>query len=55
MKRTGFLYDERYLLHKTGPYHPEIPERLEPSPEGVSSAGLFDTLTRTAAVPPGLS
>ena len=29
MKRTGYLYDSRYLLHDTGPYHPERPERLE--------------------------
>ena len=55
MKRTGFLYDERYLLHKTGPYHPEIPERLEAILEGVSSAGLLDKLTRIAAVPADLS
>jgi acetoin utilization deacetylase AcuC-like enzyme len=55
MKRTGFLYDERYLLHKTGPYHPEIPERLEAILEGVSSAGLVDKLTRIAAVPADLS
>jgi acetoin utilization deacetylase AcuC-like enzyme len=55
MKRTGFLYDERYLLHKTGPYHPEIPERLEAILEGVSSAGLLDKLTPIAAVPAELS
>jgi acetoin utilization deacetylase AcuC-like enzyme len=51
MKRTGFLYDERFLLHKTGPYHPEIPQRLEAIFQGVSSAGLLDKLIRIAAVP----
>jgi len=29
MKKTGFLYDDRYLLHDTGPNHPESPERLK--------------------------
>ncbi|MFO7709010.1 MAG: histone deacetylase [Desulfobacterales bacterium] len=55
MKRTGFLYDERYLLHKTGPYHPEIPERLEAIFQGVNGAGLMDKLTRIPAAPADLS
>ncbi len=55
MKRTGFLYDERYLLHKTGPYHPEIPERLEAILQGVSAAGLLDKLIRITAVPAEVS
>lgn len=55
MKRTGFLYDERYLLHKTGPYHPEIPERLEAILQGVSGAGLLDKLIRITAVPAEVS
>ena len=33
MKKTGFLYDPRYLLHETGPYHPEVPERLQAIPD----------------------
>jgi acetoin utilization deacetylase AcuC-like enzyme len=45
MRRTGFLYDERYLLHKTGPYHPEVPERLNAIYQGVSQAGLLPKLT----------
>ena len=24
MKKTGYLHDNRYLLHDTGPYHPEM-------------------------------
>ncbi|MCU0558593.1 MAG: histone deacetylase [Desulfobacterales bacterium] len=51
MKRTGFLYDERYLLHKTGPYHPEVPERLEAILQGVSGEGLLDQLVRITAAP----
>jgi acetoin utilization deacetylase AcuC-like enzyme len=45
MRRTGFLFDERYLLHETGPYHPEVPERLNAIYQGVSQAGLLDKLT----------
>ena len=45
MKRTGFLYDERYLLHKTGPNHPECPERLTAIYKGIKDAGLLPSLT----------
>ena len=41
MKKTGFLYDKRYLLHETGPYHPEVPERLEAIYSGIEQAGLL--------------
>lgn len=51
MRRTGFLYDERYLLHRTGPYHPEAPERLEVAFQGVSEAGLLDKLVLVKASP----
>ncbi|RKY05194.1 histone deacetylase, partial [Candidatus Poribacteria bacterium] len=26
--RTGFVYHEDYLLHDTGRFHPESPDRL---------------------------
>ena len=29
-KKVGIFYDERFLLHDTGPNHPESPERLIP-------------------------
>ena len=45
MRRTGFLFDERYLLHETGPYHPEVPERLSAIYQGISQARLLDKLT----------
>ena len=41
MKRTGFLYDERFLLHDTGPEHPECPERLRAIYRGLEEAGLI--------------
>ncbi len=51
MKRTGFLYDQRYLLHDTGPYHPERAERLQAIYQGIESAGLLPHLTRITARP----
>ena len=45
MKKTGFLYDERYLLHDTGPNHPEVPERLQAIYQGIKEADLLSKLT----------
>ena len=41
MNKTGFLYDERYRLHLTGDYHPEIPDRLPCVYRGIQEAGLL--------------
>jgi acetoin utilization deacetylase AcuC-like enzyme len=49
MRRTGFLYDERYLQHRVGPGHPEVPERLKAVWQGVAEAGLLPKLTLIAA------
>ena len=49
MKRTGFLYDQRYLLHDTGPYHPECAERLQAIYKGIEEAGLLPHLTGITA------
>ena len=53
MKRTGFLYDERYLLHDTGPDHPEVPERLQAIYKGIE-ADLLSKLTMIQASGPDL-
>jgi acetoin utilization deacetylase AcuC-like enzyme len=45
MKKTGYLHDNRYLLHDTGPYHPERPERLQAIHSGIEEAGLLSNLT----------
>ena len=45
MKRTGFLYDERYLLHDTGPGHPESADRLRAIYQGIKDADLLSKLT----------
>jgi len=50
MKKTGYLHDSRYLLHDTGPYHPEVPERLTAIYEGIKTAGLLDNLTMIEGV-----
>lgn len=44
MKKTGFLFDERYLLHETGPYHPEVPERLLAIFNGLKEADLISKI-----------
>ncbi len=41
MNKTGFLYDDRYKLHLTGDYHPEVPERLSRVYRGIQEAGLL--------------
>ena len=51
MKKTGFLYDNRYLLHDTGPYHPEMPERLQAIHKGIEAAGLLPHLTAIGGRP----
>jgi acetoin utilization deacetylase AcuC-like enzyme len=51
MKKTGFLYDERFLQHRTGPYHPEAPERLEVIYRGLEQRGLLSQLTIIPARP----
>lgn len=44
MKRTGFVYDERYLLHLTGNYHPECPERLLAIHKWLETSGMLGKL-----------
>jgi acetoin utilization deacetylase AcuC-like enzyme len=46
MKKTGFLYDERFLLHDTGPFHPESPDRLAVIFSGLERSGLLSKLVR---------
>ena len=51
MNRTGFLYDTRYLLHDTGPYHPEVPERLQAIVKGLEESGQLSKLIQLTASP----
>ena len=41
MNKTGLLFDERFLLHETGPYHPEVPERLIAIYKGIKEGELL--------------
>jgi acetoin utilization deacetylase AcuC-like enzyme len=54
MNRTGFLYDERYQLHQTGRYHPEVPARLARVYQGIKDAGLLSKLIPIKATPADL-
>jgi acetoin utilization deacetylase AcuC-like enzyme len=49
MRRTGYVYDERYLRHQPGEWHPERPARLEAIHERIQSNGLIGELVR---IPP---
>jgi acetoin utilization deacetylase AcuC-like enzyme len=49
MRRTGFLYDERFLLHKTSEEHPELPDRLVAAYRGLEEGGLLSKLVRLEA------
>jgi acetoin utilization deacetylase AcuC-like enzyme len=49
MNRTGLLYDERYLRHQTGPYHPEVPDRLKAILWGLRQGELLPRLIRIEA------
>jgi acetoin utilization deacetylase AcuC-like enzyme len=51
MKRTGLVFDDRYLRHLTGPLHPESPERLRAALRGLEEAGLMSDLVRVPARP----
>lgn len=49
MRRTGLLFDKRFMLHETGPGHPESPERLVAVMRGLEDAGLLSHLIRIPA------
>ncbi|QQE11018.1 histone deacetylase [Planctomycetota bacterium] len=44
--RTGFVYDDRFLEHDTGPGHPERPDRLRAIIEKLQQNHLIDQLIR---------
>ena len=54
MRRTGFLYDERFMLHTTGRFHPEKPERLLAVYKGIEEGGLLPKLQMITALPADL-
>ncbi len=52
--RTGWVYDDLYLEHKTTPGHPERPERLVEIVKRLETAGLLSELTGLEPTPAGL-
>ncbi len=42
MARTGYVYDDRYLLHEPGAFHVERPERLQAIHRRVVETGLIN-------------
>ncbi|NIR51428.1 histone deacetylase [candidate division KSB1 bacterium] len=46
MSKTGFIYDDSFLYHKTGPGHPERPERLQRLMDYLNGSEVFASLTR---------
>lgn len=51
MKKTGLVYDERFLLHNTGPGHPETSERLRAAYNRLEETGILSRLTLIQPVP----
>lgn len=51
MKRTGFVYDERYLMHTTFEGHPESHYRLVAIVNGLRENGLLEKLLPIEAEP----
>jgi acetoin utilization deacetylase AcuC-like enzyme len=49
MRRTGYIYDERYLKHDPGSWHPERPDRLKAIQKNLVETGLVELVV---PVPP---
>jgi acetoin utilization deacetylase AcuC-like enzyme len=46
MRRTGYVYDPRYLLHDPGAWHPERPDRLKAIHRALESGDLLELVVR---------
>ena len=46
MRRTGYVYAQRYLLHDPGSWHPERPDRLKAIHRALESGDLLELLVR---------
>jgi acetoin utilization deacetylase AcuC-like enzyme len=44
MKKVGIVYDDIYLEHETGAYHPESPNRLKAIKQTLEAKGLWEKL-----------
>ncbi len=53
--KTGWVYDDIYLEHKTTPGHPERPERLVEITKRLEEVGLYSELLEVKPAPAGLN
>ena len=53
-KKTCLVYGDVFLEHKTGPFHPESPERLKYIMDGLSKSAIFERLLLTPPGPAGI-
>jgi acetoin utilization deacetylase AcuC-like enzyme len=51
MRRTGYVYDERYLLHNPGEWHPERPDRLKAIQRNLQETGLLELVVPVKPYP----
>ncbi len=49
MHRTGYVYDDRYLEHDPGAWHPERPDRLKAIHQNLKESSLLELVV---AIPP---
>jgi len=55
MRRTGYVYDERYLLHDPGSWHPERPDRLKAIHTALKENGVLELLVPIKPYPAPLA
>jgi acetoin utilization deacetylase AcuC-like enzyme len=51
MRRTGYVYDERYLRHNPGEWHPERSDRLRAIQRRLTETGLLESVVPVAPYP----
>jgi acetoin utilization deacetylase AcuC-like enzyme len=55
MRRTGYVYDDRYLLHDPGSWHPERPDRLKAIQGSLKDSGILELLIQLKPYPAPLA
>ncbi|MGD0828294.1 MAG: histone deacetylase [Desulfobaccales bacterium] len=55
MRRTGYVYDDRYLLHDPGSWHPERPDRLKAIQASLKDSGVLELLIQIKPYPAPLA
>ncbi len=46
MRRTGYVFAQRYLLHDPGSWHPERPDRLKAIQAALEDSSIYELLVR---------